>query len=71
MGIGLWGSVRGRALGTHTHPDLGVIEVPIGTLAGEQIFEAEGVGGKEFYMLAAISSGAVVGWLPNCDVVSA
>jgi hypothetical protein len=60
-----------KALGTHTPPDLGVIEVPIGTLAGEQIFEAECVGGKEFYMLAAISSVAVVGWLPNCNVVSA
>jgi len=58
MGILLWGSVWGKALGTHAHPNFGVIEIPIGTLAGEQILKAKGIGAKEFYMLAAIAGGA-------------
>ena len=28
----------------HTHPDFGVIEIPIGALAGEEILETKGVG---------------------------
>jgi hypothetical protein len=31
-------------LGTDAHLDLGVIEVPIGALAGEKILETKGVG---------------------------
>ena len=46
-----------KALGTHTHPDLGVIEVPIGTLAGEQILKAKGVGAQELDVLTAIAGG--------------